>query len=197
MKKLIYLFAIPILGIIFYYVFGTNAENYAITVEKARKARIHFLQNSADSPVENKDNFTHDGFYEAQKKYRVTAKINIKMKAEHIAIPFSTGKAETYLHYGDVNFKLDGENQSLILFQHLENPTDFIIPFGDETNGIETYGAGRYLPIKYNGGEHLVIDFNLAENPYCAYNKSFSCPLPPASNILSMEIPAGEKHGSH
>lgn len=197
MKKFLYLFAIPVLGIILYYVFGTNAENYALTIKDARKARIHFLQNSAESPVQNKETFKHPGFYDAQKKYRITAKINIKMKAAHIAIPFSTGKAETYLHYGDVNFKIDGHKKSLILFQHLENPTDFIIPFGDETNGIETYGAGRYLPIKYNGGEHLVIDFNLAENPYCAFNNTFSCPLPPAANVLDIKIPAGEKYVSH
>ena len=197
MKKVLYLVALPILGIILYYVFGTNSKNYAQTIDNKRKERIHFLTNSSGSPVENKTNFHHPGFFETQKKYRITAKIDINPKTQQFAIPFSTGKAETYIHYGDVKFTIDGKKQQLILFQHLENPTDFIIPFGDLSNGKETYEAGRYLPIQYGGGEHIVLDFNLAENPYCAFNEGFSCPLPPKENILAVEVLAGEKPMNH
>jgi uncharacterized protein (DUF1684 family) len=73
------------------------------------------------------------------------------------------------------------------------------IPFNDLTNGKETYGGGRFLDVYENGGKVLIIDFNLAYNPYCAYNHKYSCPVPPESNYLNLKIKAGEKifHETH
>ena len=68
------------------------------------------------------------------------------------------------------------------------------LAFGDETSGAETYGAGRYLDItKTPGSNTIILDFNQAYNPYCAYSNSFSCPLPPPENLLRVAIRAGEK----
>ena len=69
----------------------------------------------------------------------------------------------------------------------------YYIPFTDLTNGEETYGAGRYLDFKIPESEKVIIDFNLAYNPYCAYNHSYSCPIPPKENNLNIKIEAGEK----
>ena len=60
--------------------------------------------------------------------------------------------------------------------------------------GKETYGAGRYLDPELNKNGKLIVDFNLAYNPTCAYNELYSCPLPPAENRLSVAILAGEKN---
>jgi len=70
---------------------------------------------------------------------------------------------------------------------------DLFIIFKDATSGKETYGAGRYLDLDRHGDE-IVIDFNYAYNPYCAYNPDWSCPLPPAENWLKVPIRAGEKN---
>ena len=67
------------------------------------------------------------------------------------------------------------------------------IPFVDAQAGKETYGAGRYLDPEVLPDGRLVLDFNLAYNPYCAYNERYSCPIPPAENRLEAVIQAGEK----
>jgi uncharacterized protein len=68
------------------------------------------------------------------------------------------------------------------------------LAFGDATSAKETYGAGRYLDItKTPGATTIILDFNKAYNPYCAYNETYSCPLPPPENLLNVAIRAGEK----
>jgi uncharacterized protein (DUF1684 family) len=81
----------------------------------------------------------------------------------------------------------------LILYQH--DTGDFFIPFKDKTAPTETYGGGRYLdlPLKNAKNNQLRVDFNLAYNPFCAYNEDFACPIPPAENTLPIRIEAGEK----
>ena len=74
--------------------------------------------------------------------------------------------------------------------QRLEN---LFVPFADLTTGKETYPAGRYLDIRPTSTGFYNIDFNMAYNPTCAYNASYDCPYPPASNRLKVEIRAGEK----
>ena len=66
------------------------------------------------------------------------------------------------------------------------------IPFKDATNGIETYGGGRYLDAPLENGV-LTLDFNLAYSPFCAYFEGWTCPLPPRANYLNVAIRAGEK----
>jgi uncharacterized protein len=70
------------------------------------------------------------------------------------------------------------------------------LAFGDATSGNETYGAGRYLDINKvpGGASTITLDFNKAYNPYCAYDYTFSCPLPPRENLLNAAIKAGEKN---
>jgi uncharacterized protein (DUF1684 family) len=76
-----------------------------------------------------------------------------------------------------------------------QNSTDssLFVPFNDLTNGVETYKSGRYLNLYIPDNGAIVVDFNLAYNPYCAYNKKYSCPIPPVENRLNVKIKAGEK----
>ena len=67
------------------------------------------------------------------------------------------------------------------------------VPFSDLTTGMETYEAGRYLDIERTATGIYVIDFNEAYSPYCAYNATYECPYPPASNRLKVRIEAGER----
>ena len=73
------------------------------------------------------------------------------------------------------------------------NENGYFLPFADSQAGIETYGAGRYLEPKRLPDGRFASDFNLAYNPYCAYNDRWSCPITPAENRIKVPIRAGEK----
>ena len=66
--------------------------------------------------------------------------------------------------------------------------------FTDETNGVQTYGAGRYVPVAADEAGTWVLDFNRAYNPFCAYNPEYICPLPPEHNRLPFAVRAGERN---
>jgi uncharacterized protein (DUF1684 family) len=109
----------------------------------------------------------------------------------------SDGKTQRYLEYAYAEFDLnDFKNRLLILEMIDMGPFrgKLFLAFGDATSALETYGAGRYLDVqKVPGGKTITLDFNKAYNPYCAYNDTFSCPLPPPENLLKVAIKAGEK----
>ena len=67
------------------------------------------------------------------------------------------------------------------------------LPFTDLTNGEETYGGGRYIDLSIPEGNTIQLDFNKAYNPYCTYNKKFSCPLVPSVNSIKTRVVAGVK----
>ncbi len=67
------------------------------------------------------------------------------------------------------------------------------VPFKDRTNGKETYEGGRYIDAEILTDYKMVLDFNMAYHPACAYNEKFVCVLPPRENMLDIEIRAGEK----
>ena len=109
-------------------------------------------------------------------------------------MPTTKNSYREYLNFAKLSFKLFGKRHSLSLFQNAKVQGDFFLPFTDITTGRTTYPSGRYVPVKIKKDNKLLIDFNLAFNPYCAYNKRFSCPIPPDENHLSIEITAGERN---
>ncbi len=92
---------------------------------------------------------------------------------------------------GVLVFELDGKEFRLDALD--EGSDELFIIFGDATNTRETYGAGRYLYVPKPVGGVVTVDFNRAENPPCAFTEFATCPLPPAQNVLNIEVPAGEK----
>jgi len=94
---------------------------------------------------------------------------------------------------GEVRFRVAGESYSLLPIN--EDPADdqLFFVFGDETNGKQTYAAGRFLDAGPVRDGKVVLDFNKAYNPPCAFTKFATCPLPPKENRLSLRIEAGEK----
>ena len=67
------------------------------------------------------------------------------------------------------------------------------LPFTDLTSGVESYGGGRYIDLEATDKDTMIVDFNQAYNPYCAYNEKYSCPIVPEENDLKVEIKAGVK----
>jgi hypothetical protein len=101
--------------------------------------------------------------------------------------------------FGKVHFEVNGQQVSLTLFWMLGYGGGVFLPFRDETSRTETYGGGRYLLDTIKGADlgredsRLLIDFNYAYNPSCAYNPRWQCPLAPRENWLPVEIRAGEQ----
>jgi len=87
---------------------------------------------------------------------------------------------------------VDGVEQSLTVFRQPYSG-ELFLPFVDAGAWSETYGAGRYLDLPVLEGGRLLVDFNYAYHPYCAYNPGYSCPIPPAENRLPVSIRAGER----
>lgn len=104
------------------------------------------------------------------------------------------GTNKRYIRYGRFHFKVDGKEHSIEIYKSILSDVLFV-PFKDMTNGKETYEGGRYIDAEILPGYQMVLDFNMAYNPSCAYNEKFICVLPPKENMLRIEVPAGEKNG--
>jgi len=104
------------------------------------------------------------------------------------------GSQRAYYVYGNAHFHLEGKELDVTVFKPVKTETDYLfIPFYDETSADLTYGGGRYVEPTITDNGSLEIDFNLAYNPYCAYNHTYRCPVPPQENSLNVSILAGEK----
>ncbi|MFC7941763.1 DUF1684 domain-containing protein [Microbacterium oxydans] len=93
---------------------------------------------------------------------------------------------------GDIRLELDGHEYTLAAF---DDGGTLLLVFGDQTNGSETYGSGRFLFVELRDDEgSVVLDFNRAFVPPCGFSAQYNCPLPPASNRFPLPIRAGEKN---
>ncbi|MDO7884675.1 DUF1684 domain-containing protein [Hymenobacter cheonanensis] len=143
--------------------------------------------------------FTTLPYYPVGYRYCVVAKLVRDTKAQVFEMMTSTPRRPLYRKYGEVFFTLAGRPLTLSVYQSLSlmtKPgfTDYLfIPFTDLTNGHGSYGGGRYLDLRMPpAGVHtMLLDFNCAYNPSCAYSPAYSCPVPPAENRLPVAIPAG------
>lgn len=171
-------------------------EDTYLTDEAAwRTARDANFKTAADSPIPDslKAKFTQLDWFPVSREYRVTAKFEANPKFERIEIPRSQGKPEWYIVAGWLHFKIGEVNCKLTAYQ--ANPKDsktLFVPFRDLTTGNGTYGGGRYIDTR-RADNRVPLDFNRAYNPYCVYNYSYACPVPPEENRLPVAIEAGEK----
>ncbi len=175
-----------------------SPEDYREKIETERERQFKYIRFNAESPLteEQKRGLKSLKFYAIDPAYRVKARllpIEIKKVRE---VPLTDGSTERYLEHSWAEFELGGKTNKVLLLQSLSESDmrNFFLAFADETSGKETYGGGRYLNVRQDGKNSITIDFNLAFNPYCAYNPDFACPLPPRENILEIAIPVGEKN---
>ena len=93
-----------------------------------------------------------------------------------------------------LDFELHGQRLRLTGFSIGPTPPgSLFVPFADVTNGHETYGSCRDLDLEIEPDGSVVLDFNLAYHPYCAYSNGYSCPLTPPENRLQVPVLAGER----
>lgn len=110
---------------------------------------------------------------------------------DEITVGTMDGDAKQYVRVGRFSLTVGGEDSKLTVFQDMKSGK-FFLPFRDSTAGNETYSVGRYVDPKARPDGKLNIDFNMAYNPYCAYNTGWSCAIPPFENRITVPILAGE-----
>lgn len=138
-------------------------------------------------------------FYPLDSKYIVRAQFIRTPNEQPFLMPTSTSRLPEYVKYGEAHFYLEDKELILSLYQSTDLAKDseyadyLFLPFTDLTSGNGSYGGGRYLDLKIPEGDTLIIDFNKAYNPYCAYNSKYSCPIPPEENDILVRIEAGVK----
>ncbi|SIQ37117.1 DUF1684 domain-containing protein [Maribacter ulvicola] len=148
-------------------------------------------------------NFETLDFFEPDTSYVIEAEFVRTPEALPFLMPTTTGRESKEVVYGIAKFTIHGEAHELEVYQSpdlitQEKYEDYLfLPFTDNTNGKETYGGGRYLDLRIPNGNTIILDFNKAYNPYCAYNKKFSCPLVPSVNRLETAVRAGVKAFEH
>lgn len=151
------------------------------------------------SPLEPEDleHFSGLPFFPVNEKYRIEARFVRTPGSKPFKMPTSTNRLPIYEKYGEAHFELDGKEVTLPIYQNhelraTEEYADYLfLPFKDLTNGKSSYGGGRYIELRIPEGDTIVIDFNKAYNPYCAYSARYSCPIPPKENRIKLPVPAG------
>jgi uncharacterized protein (DUF1684 family) len=158
-----------------------------------RKAKDHFFKENYQSPLDGQEKKTFNGlkYYPENPDLRFDLPLEKFPKPEQITMPTSTGDQQEYFHVGQIRFSVQGQAAILQVYLAVDGG-EYFIPFVDATAPDETYGSGRYLEPEDLGDGRLHVDFNLAYNPYCAYNDRWSCPIPPRQNRISVRIEAGE-----
>jgi uncharacterized protein (DUF1684 family) len=156
--------------------------------------------NDAHSPLKAKD-IGHLAFYQPDSNYRVTATVQLTPGSKPFEIATHSGKSKPYRKYGVATFRLKGKKCTLAIYQGLDlikkpELKDYLfIPFNDLTNYETTYAGGRYLDLRIGDIRQgrVVVDFNKAYNPYCAFAEGYACPIPLDENKLQVRIEAGEQ----
>ncbi len=178
----------------------TGTEALADIIKFQKKMNGEFRDpETSPLPDRYRKDFTGLDFFSPDTTYRVMAKFTRTPEALPFLMPTTTERQSEEVVYGVLEFMLNGRSHKLEVYQNQElkqqeQYRDYLfLPFADLTNGEETYGGGRYLDLSIPEGDSILIDFNKAYNPYCAYNPKYSCPLVPKQNRLDIAIKAGVK----
>ena len=174
-----------------------NTADYVSGLTAARAEKDRQFREGADTPVppDKRDTLLPLRYYPIDPAATVPAALKLAEDRPVFEMPTSTGTLRRYQLVGRLEFTLLGEMHSLGAFvpDGTQQVTELFVPFADMTTGTDTYSAGRYLDLHPTATGFYTIDFNLAYNPYCAYNATYECPFPPPSNRLKVAVRAGER----
>ncbi len=137
-----------------------------------------------------RSNFRGLRWYEPNATYRVTGTFTPYAEVKTVQIPNILGDLEPFTAVGTVAFRLAGTDHTMEAWRSGQR---LWFVFRDRTSGRETYPSARFLYTEAAVDGKVVMDFNFAQNPPCAYNPYTTCPLPPSQNRLAVAIEAGEK----
>ena len=150
-----------------------------------------------DSESEARRGFRGIENYAVDPRWRITARLDAYRPPREIAVPNVLGDVTQEPSPGVLVFEVGGREYRLEPVLE-EGEKDYFVIFGDQTNGHETYGGGRFLYVSPPDEKNrTVIDFNKAYNPPCVFSPYATCPLPPPQNKLPLRVEAGEKEYEH
>ena len=160
-----------------------------------------FYSNKETSPLTKKERkaFSEHRFFKPNLDYIVEAKFERITTIDTVVMGTSAGTKKSYQPYALLHFSINGVECELTAYQSLrlremEEYKDYLfLPFKDATSGDDTYGGGRYIDLKIPDTDTILLNFNLAYNPYCAYTAGYYCTIPPDNNTLKVSILAGIK----
>ena len=149
-------------------------------------------------PVPERAGFRGLPYFDHDPSARVLATV---APIERVTLEIQTSRDSVlrFMRFGRAGFELGGERLALELYWLEGYGGGLYVPFADATSGAGSFGGGRYLLDTVKGadlgthGAQLVLDFNFAYNPSCAYDPRWSCPLAPQANRLPVEVRAGER----
>jgi len=175
-----------------------DTEAWIEQTKRDRESKEEYFGESPRSPLPPEmqgEEFPGLAYYDIDPEYRYVLELDEHEQKETVTVETTAEGEQTYLRWGEFRFELDGD-RVLQAYRPDRDADRLWVPFRDETNGEETYGAGRYIDLEDD--EHRteagwVLDFNRAYNPTCAYNYAYECPLIPRENWLEVRVKAGEK----
>ncbi|MBE9491083.1 MAG: DUF1684 domain-containing protein [Bacteroidetes bacterium] len=187
------------------FAFAQKEPDIITEIEKVQSELNEEFKNPETSILDSLDQITFKRlhFYPINLKFYVEAEFIRTPDEKPFLMKTSTERLPEYVKYGEAHFTIEGKQLKLNLFQSTnhdkeEGYEDYLfLPYTDLTSGDGSYGGGKYIDLKIPEGDVVVIDFNKAYNPYCAYSHQYSCPIPPKENDLLVRIEAGVKDYEH
>lgn len=172
--------------------FGTTSF-YAIDREGRKGLRIK------DSAAPSRKHFVGIDYFPIDPSWRIEAKWIPAAAGETLEMGTVIGTTEKYPVPGKAEFTRDGKTFEILPVIEVPGDAQYFVVFADRTSGKETYGAARFVYIDPPKDGKVVLDFNRAYNPPCAFTAFATCPLAPPENRLDVRVTAGEKNyrGSH
>lgn len=171
-----------------------------IDAENARAnwvaARDDLFRTHPQTPIEDVSSFAGLEYFPYDPGWRLTAPLQ-EAPALELLIPHSSTGETRFLRIGTVTLPIESQ-PTLDVFWLDAYGGGMFVPFGDATNGNDTYGGGRYILDTVKGADlgadtdQVILDFNFAYHPSCTYSPRWSCPLAPPGNRLTMPVRAGE-----
>jgi hypothetical protein len=172
---------------------------YEQEIANWRAQKDAFIRGAGQSPVPlaERASFPPLVYFPIEPEYRVPAALKVNPTNDILEMPTSTGDRRPMRRIGTLGFTLKGQELTLTAFvDATENDMRrLFVPFGDLTNGTETYTGGRYIDLDRTATGIYDLDFNRAYFPFCYYNPTYDCPVPPRENRLQTPVRAGEKMG--
>jgi len=198
--------ALCLIFVLLVFAFDVSAQTYYGTADLKvfRDGRDKEFRDKNESPLKEEDlaKFSGLNYFPTDSSFRVTAQFTRTPSEKWFQMLTSSGITKKFVKFGILNFKIHGTPFVLSVYQmdpavaakFPEYGDLLFVPFKDLTNKTVTYGGGRYIDIKTPKNGTVILDFNLAYNPNCAYGgEKWNCPIPPSENTLNAAITAGEK----
>ncbi|WP_126664057.1 DUF1684 domain-containing protein [Haloterrigena salifodinae] len=184
-----------------------DVDQWREELESKRDEKDEFFTDHPQSPIppEERDSFDGLDYFDPDPDYHVAATVTVHDDPEIVLMETTAGREMRYLRVATLEFDLERDDEDLedgafeLNAYQIESPEEepLFVPFRDKTTGQQSYQGGRYMELApdrdLETGDEIVVDFNLAYTPFCAYSDTFDCPLPPEENWLEVAIPAGER----